>query len=140
MKKISNYFWLFVLALLVIHGVSIIQNEWQRKTIHDYGETVEVKIEDLNCQKGMMAFHFEKSRFEKKIDARTCVLLNEGQRIKLKHSHEYPETFLFVNERSPSRFVLGGLEIALGIIGLLANWPLAPIRKSNRNFYRLSDN
>ena len=134
MKIISYYFWLLVLTLLVVHGASIIQNEWRRKTIHDHGETVEIKIEKLNCPNGVMTFYFEKSLVEKNIDARTCVLFNEGQRIKLKHSHQYPEMFLFVNERSPNRFILGGLEIALGIIGLLANWPLIrwrrPIRKN----------
>jgi len=130
MKLISNYFWLLVLTLLVIHGASTVQNEWQTKMIHDHGQTVEVKIEDLNCEKGMLTFKFEKRPFEKKVDARTCVLFNAGQRIKLKHGHQYPETFLFVNERSPNRFILGGLEIALGIIGLLANWPLINGKRS----------
>jgi hypothetical protein len=139
MKTIFNYCWLSFWLLLVIHGASIISDEWKRKIIHDHGEMVEVKIEELNCPNGTMTFRFVSTLCVKKIDARTCVVFNEGQKIKLKHSQKYPETFLFVNERSPNRFILGGLEIAVGIIGLLANWPLI-YRKSakGQNFQTVS--
>ena len=141
MKTLPKYSWLAILLFLVIHGASIIQNEWQRKSIHDHGEIVEIEIGELNCLKGIMTFHFESIPFQKKIDTRTCALLNVGQKIKLKHSQQYPDTFLFVNEHSPNRFVLGGLEMALGIIGLLTNWPLAQRRRSvYKNFPHLSDN
>ena len=141
MKTVSNYFWRVVLALLVIHGASVVQNEWKRKSIHDHGEVIEITIDELNCPKGSMTFHLGPNLFEKKIDARTCVLFNEGQRIKLKHSRQYPEMFLFVNERNPNAFISGGLEIVLGIIGLLANWSLVINRKSKyRNFSALPNN
>src|SRR6267154_4547302 len=128
MRTAVNYFWLPLWVLLVIHGASIIRNEWQRKSIHDHGELVKVKIEELNCPQHMMSFYFGEQRFQKKIDARTCVLFNEGQTINLKHSQQYAEVFLFVNERSPNLFILGSLEIALGIIGLLAGWPWISVR------------
>ena len=124
MKTFSKYFWLLLLVLLAIHGTSVLQNEWKRKSIHGHGKMVEVKIDTLNCPRGVMIFHFGPKQFKKQIDARTCVVFNEGQTIKLRHSAQYPDMFLFVNERSPNRFLLGGLEILLGILGLLANWPL----------------
>jgi len=139
MKTISKYFWLIVLVFVVVHGVIVIRNEWQRKSIHDHGEMVEVKIEKLNCSDGIMTFYLGTILFEKNIDTRTCALLNKGQKIRLKHSQQYPNTFLFVNERSLNRFILGGLEILVGLIGLLANWPSAG-RSANRNFPSLSDN
>jgi hypothetical protein len=125
----------------VIYGVNSDLNEWRRKTIRDNCETVEVKIEELNCAQGIMTFHFKSFAFQKQIDARTCIVFNVGQKIKLKHSEQYPDTFLFVNERRPGQFILGGLEIALGIIGLLANWPMRqPKRIAHKDFPRLSDN
>jgi hypothetical protein len=141
MKKMLNYCWLAALLAAMFHGGTVILNEWQRKSIHAHGELLDLKVETLNCPQGWMSFYFGTSRFEKKIDARTCALLNPGQKIKLKHSRDYPETFLFVNEQSPNRFIMGSLEILLGIIGLLANWPLAPGRRTtHRNFPRISDN
>jgi hypothetical protein len=139
MKTVFNYCWLIFWLLLVIHGASIISDEWKRKFIHDHGEMVEVKIEELNCPNEIMTFRCASILYVKKIDARTCVVFNEGQKIKLRHSLQYPERFLFVNERSPNRFILGGLEIALGIIGLLTNWPLI-YRKSakGKNFQTVS--
>jgi hypothetical protein len=130
MKTALNYFWLLLLVLLGLHGAMNIRNEWQRKAIHDHGALIEVKIEELNCPQQMMSFKYSDQRFQKSIDARTCALFNEGQKIKLKHSPQYPDTFLFVNERSPNRFILGGLEIALGIIGLMTNWPSINRRRS----------
>jgi len=139
MKITLNYFWFPLWALLVFHGTSIIQNEWQKKSIHDHGELIEVKIEALNCPQQTMSFHFGGQRFQKKIDARTCVLYNEGQMIKLKHSQQHADVFLFVNERSPNLFTLGSLEIVLGIIGLLASWPFTPVRSTrNKNFRSIS--
>jgi len=129
MKRFSNYFWLLLSLLLAIHGTTVIMDEWQRKSIHE-SETVEVKIDELNCSNGIMAFHFGQTAFEKEIDVRTCALLNKGQKIKLKHSQQYPDRFLFINECSPNRFILGGLEIILGVIGLLTNWPLINFRRS----------
>jgi hypothetical protein len=140
MKTISKFFWLIVLLFVVGHGANVIRNEWQRKSIHDHGEMVEVKIEKLNCSDGIMTFYLGTIRFEKNIDTRTCALLNEGQEIRLRHSEKFSDTFLFVNERSPNRFILGGLEILVGLIGLLANWPLSTERSANRNLPGLSDN
>ncbi|HEV8513373.1 MAG TPA: hypothetical protein VGQ59_08850 [Cyclobacteriaceae bacterium] len=141
MKRLSNYFWLFISIFLAIHGTTVILDEWQRKSIHE-GETVQVTIDELNCSDGIMKFHFEQTAFEKKIDTRTCALLNKGQKIKLKHSIQYPERFLFINERSPNQFILGGLEILISLIGFLANWPrkkqIKPI--TFKNFPSLSDN
>ena len=137
MKAISNYFWLLLLVLLIIHGVSVIQNEWKRKSIHDKGEMVEVKIDELKCSDGIMIFHFRQNLFVKKIDARTCVLFNEGQVIKLKYNPQYADIFLFANERSPNRFILGGLEITLGLIGLIANWPVISFRRKTRKTFRI---
>ena len=140
MKTISNYFWLLLSLLLAIHGATVIVDEWQRKSIHD-AETVEAKIDQLNCANGIMTFHFGQTSFEKEIDTRTCALLNKGQTIKLKHSSEYPERFLFMNERSPNRFILGGLEILLGIIGFLTNWPKRQSKQIvTKKFPHLSDN
>jgi len=139
-EKTSNYFWLSISLLLSIHGTTVILDEWQRKTIHN-GETVEIKIDRLNCAEGIMTFHFGQAAFEKEIDARTCALFNEGQTIKLKHSSQYPDRFLFINERSPNRFILGGLEILLGLIGFLTNWSVRQQKKiSYKNFPTLSDN
>ncbi len=139
--KISKYFWLIILLFVVIHGANVIRNEWQRKSIHDHGEIVEVKIEKLNCARGIMNFYFESILFEKDIDARTCALFNKGQKIKLKHSKLYPNMFMFISERSPNRFILGSLEILVGLIGLLANWPMRqPKRIAYKNFPHLSDN
>jgi hypothetical protein len=141
MKTMLGYLWLTLLLLLAIHGVTVIQNEWKRKSIHDHGNIVEVKIENLNCPNGTMTFHFGAILVEKQIDARTCVLFNEGQKIKLKHSQQFSDTFLFVNERSPNRFILGGLEVVLGIIGLFANWPRPSRQRSFlKKFPALSDN
>ena len=138
MKIISNYFWVLLLTLLVIHGADVFQNEWQRRSIHHNGEIVEIKIEKLNCPKGTLTFNFQKTPHEKKIDARTCALLNEGQKIKLKHSRQYPDKFLFVNEQSPNHFILGGLEMVLGIVGLIANWPAIKLRRTRgKNFQTL---
>lgn len=140
MKTISNYFWLLLSLLLAIHGATVILDEWQRKSIHD-GETVEVKIDKLNCASGIMIFHFGLSIFEKEIDTRTCALFNNGQKIRLKHSSQYPDRFLFINERSPNRFILGGLEILLGLIGFLTNWPMRRAKQIvYKNFPHLSDN
>jgi hypothetical protein len=140
MKTISNYFWLLVSLLLAIHGTTVILDEWQRESIHE-SETVEVKIDQLNCANGTMTFHFGQTPFEKEIDTRTCALLNKGQTIKLKHNGEYPDRFLFVNERSPNRFILGGLEIFLGLIGILTNCPMRRTKKIvSKNFPHLSDN
>jgi len=140
MNRFSNYIWLFISLLLAIHGTSIILDEWQRKSIHD-GEIVEVTIDDLNCSNGLMTFHFAKSAFAKEIDTRTCALFNKGQKIKLKHSTQYPDRFLFINERSPNRFILGGLEILLGLVGFLTNWPRRkPKQMPLQGFPRLSDN
>lgn len=140
MKKLSNYFWLLISLLLILHGTSLILDEWQRKSIHE-GKIIEVKIDELNCSKGIMTFHFGHTIFEKKIDTRTCALFNKGQAVKLKHSDLYPDKFLFINERSPNRFILGGLEIFISFIGFLTNWPRKPT-KSNvfKNFQSLSDN
>lgn len=140
MKKIWNYFWLLISLLLAIHGATVSVDEWQRKSIRN-GETVDVKIDRLNCTNGIMTFHFEHKTIEKEIDTRTCALLNKGQTIKLKHSSQYPERFLFINERNPNRSILGGLEIVISLIGFLTNWP----RKQNKsvvfkNFPTLSDN
>jgi hypothetical protein len=141
MKAIFNYFWLALLLLLIIHGASIVQNEWQIESVHDHGKIVEIKIEELNCSNGIITSHFESIAFQKKIDARTCALLNVGQKIRLKHSRQYPDTFLFVNEQSPNRFILGGLEITLGLIGLLSNWPMIRRRRVvYKNFPHFSDN
>jgi hypothetical protein len=135
-----KYFWLLISFLLAIHGASVILDEWQRKSIHE-GETVEVKIDQLICADGTMTFHFGQTAFEKKIDTRTCALLNKGQKIKLKHSSQYPERFLFVNERSPNRFLLGGLEILLGLVGLFTNLPFRQTKRTiHKNFPHLSDN
>lgn len=131
MKVLFKYLWPALLLLLAMHGVNVIRDEWKRKSIHDHGKIAEVKIEGLMCALGVMTFHFETMLVEKKIDARTCVLLNEGQTIKLKHSEQYPDTFLFVNEQSPYRFISGSLEIALGMIGLMGNWPLFNFRRNN---------
>ena len=140
MKKFPNYVWFLLSLLLAIHGTTIILDEWQRKSIHD-GDTVEVKIDKLNCSNGIMTFHFGVTAFEKKIDARTCALFNKGQKIKLKHSRQYPDKFLFINEHSSNRFVIGGLEIALAIIALLANWPSRRTKQIvYKNFPHLSDN
>jgi hypothetical protein len=140
MRTFSNYFWLLISLLLAVHGTTIILDEWQRKSIHN-GETVEVTIDRLNCEDRIMIFHFGPTAFEKKIDGRTCALLNVGVKIKLKHSSQYPERFLFLNERSPSRFILGGLEVLLGLIAILANWPMKQIKQTSyKNFPRLSDN
>jgi hypothetical protein len=137
---LSKYFWLPISLLLVIHGATVILDEWQRKSIHE-GETVEVKIDQLICADGIMTFHFGQIAFKKKIDIRTCALFNKGQKIKLKHSNQYPERFLFVNERSPSRFILGGLEILLGLVGLFTNLPLRQTQQTiHKNFPHLSDN
>ena len=127
MSSILKYSWVAFLLLLVIHGASVIKNEWRVKLIHKTGELVEVTVEGLDCPQLLMTFRFENERHQKKIDARTCVLFSPGQKIKFKHSHEHADTFLFVNERNPNLFILGGLEMVVGIIGLLANWPL--IRK-----------
>lgn len=123
MKKIVSYTWIIVLLLMAVHGTSLIQKEWTIKSIHGDGETVEVKIEELNCPDQIMSFRFKDNLFKKKIDARTCVIYNEGQIIKLRHNEHYPDKFLFVNERNPNQFILGGLEIIIGLLGLLANWP-----------------
>ena len=138
MKTVSKYLWLLALAILVIHGLSVIRNEWKRKFIHDHGETVTVKIDVLQCPAGVMTFHFGPNLFQKEIDARTCVVFNVGQAIKLKHSEQYPDMFLFVNERNPNRFLLGGLEIVLGIIGLMANWPLLSFIRKRKDFQTTS--
>jgi|GEM_PF-2929374 len=141
MKTISKYFWITVLLFVAVHGANVIRNEWQRKSIHDHGEMVEVKIEELDCSNGIMTFYLGTILFEKNIDTRTCALLNKRQKIRLRHSEQYPDTFLFVNERSPSRFILGGLEIVVGLIGLLTNWPVSRTRRSTyKKFPHLSDN
>jgi hypothetical protein len=136
---LSKYFWLPISLLLAVHGATVILDEWQRKSIHE-GETVEVKIDQLICADGIMTFHFGQIAFKKKIDIRTCALLNKGQKIKLKHNSQYPERFLFVNERSPSRFILGGLEILLGLVGLFTNLPLRQTQTVHKKFPHLSDN
>ena len=95
-----------------------------------------MKIEELNCPHHTMSFYFGEQRFQREIDARTCVLFNKGQMIKLKHNQQYPDVFLFANERSPNLFTLGSLEIVLGIIGLLASWPWIPARGTRNKSFR----
>lgn len=138
MKPFLRWCWLVSLSLLIIYGATLIREEWKRKFIHEHGELVNVEIEQLNCPQQLMTFRFGVQHFRKEIDARTCVLFNVLQTIKLKHSARYPDTFLFANERSPNRFLLGGLLIALGIIGLVANWPLFNYRHSDKNFRSVS--
>jgi hypothetical protein len=138
MKPFLKYFWILALILILFQGVNTIQNEWKRKSIHDHGKLVDVKIDKLNCPNGVMTFHFGSSHFEKNIDARTCVLFNEGQTIKLRHNPRYADTFLFANERSPNRFILGGLEITLGFIGLIANWPFINSRRKMKKKIQIS--
>ena len=118
-----HYVWVLILLSMVAHGAYITQREWTLKSIHKEGEMVEVKIEKLNCPDQIMSFRFKTNLFQKKIDARTCVVFNEGQVIKLRHSQHYPGKFLFVNERNPNQFILGGLEIIIGLLGIVANWP-----------------
>jgi len=140
MRAFSNYFWLLISLVVAIHGTVVIHDEWQRKCVHE-GETVEVRIDELNCSNGIMTFHFGQAVFEKDIDTRTCALFNKGQTIKLKHSNQYPDQFLFINERSPNRFILGGLEILICFIGFLTNWPVKQTKKiTYKNFPQLSDN
>ncbi|HLZ17691.1 MAG TPA: hypothetical protein VKQ08_11650 [Cyclobacteriaceae bacterium] len=129
MKRILGYFWILVL-LLAVHGSYVVRSEWKIKSIHQEGELVEVKIEALNCQDLVMSFRFRNALFQKKIDARTCVTFNPGQSIKLRRSERYADTFLFVNERNPNRFMLGGLEILIGLLGFLANWPLVKFKSA----------
>jgi hypothetical protein len=141
MKPFFNYAWWIASVLFVIHGANVILGEWKIKSIHTHGEMVDIKIEELNCSKGIMSFHFGANLFEKRIDARTCVIFNESQKIKLKHSIQYPDIFLFANERNPNLFVLGGLEIALGILGILTNWPVTRKKRSLlKKFPTLSEN
>ncbi len=132
MRNLLKFFWLLALVFLVVQGSYTIWKEWEIRSIHAQGEIVEVKIEELRCTKGLMAFYFEKTRREKKIDARTCIVFNIGQKIKLKHSRHYPDTFLFVNERNPMLFLLGGLEMALGVFGLVANWPMNKRKRTTK--------
>jgi hypothetical protein len=137
MKSFLKYLWILILLALVLHGVKNYKNEWRLKSIQDHGEIVEVKIQNLNCTEGTMSFNFKSSAFKKQIDTRTCVVFNVGQIIKLKHSEQYPDAFLFVNERNPNQFVLAGLEIALGLLGLLANWPLIDLKHGRKDFQSL---
>jgi len=133
MKLIVRYSWLAILFLLVIHGASIIRKEWKRRSILTHGKIVEVTIEKLNCSQCIMTFQFGITRYEKKIEARDCALFNTGQKIKLKHDEEYPDTFLFANEQKPNLFLLGGLEMVLGVFGFLSSWPSKP-RPRNSKF------
>ena len=132
MKTALNFFWLILLVLLAIHGAFVVRNEWKTRFVHKNGEIIEVKIEDLDCGRKIMSFNFATNLVEKKIDARTCALLNRGQTIRLKHSPAYSDLFLFINEHHSNSFLSGGLEIAVGIIGLLANLPIVAFRKAKQ--------
>lgn len=123
MKGVWIYGWLVVLLLVAIHGAFVVKGEWTVKSIRQHGALVEVKIEQLKCPEKLMTFTYGNAVHQKRIDAHTCAMFNEGQKIKLRHSNLEPDTFLFVNERNPNLFLLGGLEIAVGLLGLLANWP-----------------
>src|SRR5258706_4646483 len=130
MRSVLKYSWIIILCGLIIYGAIVIRNEWKRKLIHTHGEIVEVTIEELDCPRKIMSFRFGSEKYHKQIDARTCVLFNQGQKIKLKHSQQYTDTFLYLNEINPNLFILGGLEMALGILGLLSNWPLIRTRQA----------
>ncbi len=123
MRLVLHYSGLILLLLLITHGAIVSRKEWRIKSVHDHGQLIEVKIGKLDCTQKMMSFLWDRHVFQKKIDARSCVVFNEGQKIRLKHDQQYADTFLFVNERSPNLLILGALEIILGIIGLMANWP-----------------
>src|SRR5579871_1958229 len=132
MRQFLLFVGIIVLLILIVHGSLTVASEWRVRTIHRYGAIVDVKIESLDCPAKLMTFKFKEHEYKKKIDARTCVVFNVGQTIKLRHSEVEPDTFLFVNERNPNLFLLGGLEIAVGLVALIANWPSSSKRNRKR--------
>src|SRR6266550_2975956 len=106
MRSVLKYSWLIVLGALVIHGALVVRNEWINESIHTHGEIVEVVIEKLDCSQKIMTFRFGSTKYQRQVDARSCALFNQGQKIKLKHRYQFADIFLDINERNPNLFIL----------------------------------
>jgi hypothetical protein len=131
MKRAITYLGLIFLGLIILLGIMTTRKEFMTRSIQATGEVVNVTIDNVDCNAGIMTFHLRQGDVhEKEIDESICGLFEEGQVIFLKHNRNYPQQFVFVNEDNSSLFILGGVEIGIGLIGLLIFLNIAMIRRA----------